>query len=710
MAEASQEEIQAAEELLRRFSLDVWGQEAELRPADHAAGLVHIFADRTREEGVRLKAYELLVRTETEPYKKVILAALSEPSEPIRATAVHGLPKVLSEDRLVEQYLALLKDRSGWVRYNAAEALQRHPTQEAVGPLLDLLADESIETRDRALGTLLSYKFPEIRSRLRALAQAADPTVAGAASFGLALLQGEDVHIPNLHRYLQQELGKLTGPPYYGVDDVVRVIRVLGEKKSPTSIPVLREAARHPHRDVREEADKAIETILQPAMAWGPAVQGLQCGIQREKAQVDAGGNLPVTLSVRNASPRQTVRLLKLESQKGFWGEALPLIVEFREPDGQWTPAGYRGPVLEPPPPPGRQAFIDLARRETDSIAVSVNLAHWGITMPGEVRVAFYQENRRDKTEAGDGPVEGLWVGRAVSGPVSVQVLSSALSKSIAELIGDLKGSDRELADAAMKELGTRGTVALPALVALVKDPSSPARDRAVISLGMIRNAGTTPFLIECLEDSDWQVRGRAAYALSQIGGQEARDALVKFLARCLKDNGVNLTKAAESLKELPDARAFDSLMTIVQEAIVSGRRGHHVYYAAEALGKIGDPRASGPLARLLNPNVPYHSSKDYLYLEAIHKTGGKEALPHLLAYLGALIDKMKGRPERPAPTHNLPVGAENRQTAYEDRVYNQTVACLEAITGRKSEGATREEALEYWQRGAREFEPRELF
>jgi len=423
MAEASQEEIQAAEELLRRFSLDVLGQEAELRAADHAAGLVHIFADRTREEGVRLKAYELLVRTETEPYKKVILAALSEPSERIRATAVHGLPKVLSEDRLVEQYLALLKDRSGWVRYNAAEALQRHPTKEAVGPLLDLLADESIETRHRAIGTLLFYKFPEIRPRLRALAQAADPTVAGAASCGLAYLQGEDVHMPNLHRYLQQELEKLTGPPYYGVDEVVHVIRVLGEKKSPTSIPVLREAARHPHRFVREEADKAIETILRPAMAWGPAVQGLQCGIQREKAQVDVGGSLPVTLSVRNASPRQTVRLLKLESQKGFWGEALPLIVEFREPDGQWTPATYRGPVLTPPPPPIRRDFIDLGPRQTDSVRVAMNLAHWGITMPGEVRVAFYQENRRDKTEAGDGPVEGLWVGRAVSGTVSVEVL-----------------------------------------------------------------------------------------------------------------------------------------------------------------------------------------------------------------------------------------------------------------------------------------------
>jgi hypothetical protein len=43
-------------------------------------------------------------------------------------------------------------------------------------------------------------------------------------------------------------------------------------------------------------------------------------------------------------------------------------------------------------------------------------------------------------------------------------------------------------------------------------------------------------------------------------------------------------------------------------------------------------------------------------------------------------------------------LGAELRQASHNTAVYVLTIACLEAITGRKSQGATRGEVLEYWQ------------
>jgi len=279
-------------------------------------------------------------------------------------------------------------------------------------------------------------------------------------------------------------------------------------------------------------------------------------------------------------------------------------------------------------------------------------------------------------------------------------------AKSVNELVRDLASEDRKSAEAAMYELGRRGRPALATLTAHIRDPKTKARDQAVICLGLINDPDTVPFLIECLRDEERTVRGRAAYALSQIGGEQARVELVAFLAKCLKDDTFNLTKAAESLKELPDPRALPSLLRIVEEASRgggTGSRGYPVRYAAQALGKIGDPRASGPIARLLDPAAPYSLSNDYLCLQAILGTKGKEALPSLVSYLGALVRKMEGQPELgPLAGHRaallMTVGADNRQKSYNYDMYYQTLRCLEALSGQKPKGTTRQEALRFWQ------------
>ncbi len=279
--------------------------------------------------------------------------------------------------------------------------------------------------------------------------------------------------------------------------------------------------------------------------------------------------------------------------------------------------------------------------------------------------------------------------------PATQPAVQEPPQKSIPQLISDLKSGNRSVAESAKWELGKRGKAAVPALIALVKDRTSPGRDLAVISLGIVKDPGTVSFLIQCLGDEDWHVRGRAAYSLSQIGGKEAKDALVTFLDKCLKSDRINLTKATESLKELPDPRAFSSLLSIVRNVSKGKRKGYQVCYAAQALGKIGDPQASEALVKLLDPAVPYSESWDYIYLEAIRRTKGQNAVPGLVAYLEAIVKKMKGLPHDPVMKA---IGAESRQQAHNYRVYVQTLACLEAISAKKSKGGTREKVLKYWQ------------
>lgn len=293
--------------------------------------------------------------------------------------------------------------------------------------------------------------------------------------------------------------------------------------------------------------------------------------------------------------------------------------------------------------------------------------------------------------------------------------VTQADAKSISELIRELQGGDHDLAQAAMYALADRGKPAVAALVAIVEDHDAPARNLAVISLGIAKHPDTVPLLIQCLDDANSEVRGRAAFALSQIGGDQARDALVAFLDKCLanEDHSINLTKATESLKELPDARALPSLMRVTDEAGRAKKPGTRMPYAARyaaiALGKIGDPRAAKSLAALLDPSMTYDGSTDRFVLEAIHDTKGKDALGPLVAYLKAVVLKMKGQPELPADwTMNSPVvqdalsglgkGAESRQELHNTCVYVVTIACLETITGRKSQGSARKEVLEYWQ------------
>jgi len=215
----------------------------------------------SRPEQERLVAYHLYCEIKGPGYKEVVLKALTDESVPIRAAAVHGLRSVRAGDELIALYVRLLGDTSYWVRYNAAEALEKHPSPQAVEPLLRLLGDPSIETRHRAACTLLKWKLAQAGRGLEESRESSNLTVAGAANVALAWHLKKQVDRPVVHSYLEQELKALDGPPYSGTDNVVAIIHVLRDQGDASSLSVLEAALRHKHRYVQKEAGAAIEVI-----------------------------------------------------------------------------------------------------------------------------------------------------------------------------------------------------------------------------------------------------------------------------------------------------------------------------------------------------------------------------------------------------------------------------------------------------------------
>jgi len=242
----------------------------------------------------------------------------------------------------------------------------------------------------------------------------------------------------------------------------------------------------------------------------------------------------------------------------------------------------------------------------------------------------------------------------------------------------------RELQKAAISELSR-----------IVEDRTQykSVRWHATLELARRKDSSSRPILIKCLSDEYHAVRGAAAWGLCQIGGDDAQDALLDYLRWSLQENRWgDLTRATEAQKELPDKRALPLLLRCL------GGRGDHYGYVAQALGKLGDPSASKPLAKQLRANQDYTRSRDYLYLDAIKKTKGRDAAPHLVEYLQKHVARMKGQDLQELMALRTTIrGSKNRQTAYNFLIYRKTIAALEAISGEKSIGGKREDVAHFW-------------
>jgi hypothetical protein len=174
-------------------------------------------------------------------------------------------------------------------------------------------------------------------------------------------------------------------------------------------------------RDVAQECHRVYNAIrglfrpyTAPYLLWGTAVNGLEAGLDMEQPAEGPDGKLHLLFRLRNVGDKP-VRVLRLSAQACFWGENLPIEVRVGRDEMK-----YRGPVLEPPPPPAPEQYAQLAPGEIDSVEVEMDPAHWGVKDLAKATAAFIFTNRNEKVEPGRGwpVITGLWTGTARSGRI----------------------------------------------------------------------------------------------------------------------------------------------------------------------------------------------------------------------------------------------------------------------------------------------------
>jgi HEAT repeat protein len=201
----------------------------------------------------RYAAYVCLIAGRVPGYRDLIKQGINDRAEEIRHCAIRSLPDAVPAKDLPAEYIRLLKHPSAKMHYYAAEGLARYPSKEALEPLLKLLADESVETRNRAISTLLQWGGQNAKTPLRELA-AASRTAGHDAS--------KSISQAALHSCLRRELESLLPPPYYnGVDIVVLLIDLVASQGDASSIDLLETASRDAHDSVRDAALRGIDEL-----------------------------------------------------------------------------------------------------------------------------------------------------------------------------------------------------------------------------------------------------------------------------------------------------------------------------------------------------------------------------------------------------------------------------------------------------------------
>ena len=158
---------------------------------------------------------------------------------------------------------------------------------------------------------------------------------------------------------------------------------------------------------------------------WGKPVSGLSCSIRTSKLRYALDEEILIDFLLRS-EVEVPVTVIKPVTHFSYLGTALPL--EIVGPDGRHQ---YKGPVLEPPPPPRRSAFVQLIQGEIVGVSmthrkpVRIVPRYWSMNKPGSytIRLTF---TRRENEYYDDrlrrmAPVTA-WRGTLVSNTVTVRI------------------------------------------------------------------------------------------------------------------------------------------------------------------------------------------------------------------------------------------------------------------------------------------------
>jgi len=176
-----------------------------------------------------------------------------------------------------------------------------------------------------------------------------------------------------------------------------------------------------------------------------------------------------------------------------------------------------------------------------------------------------------------------------------------ALVQAGAQSFGDLlvivqaRETSDDLASSAAWLLGRLGSKrAASALLAALTAAASARRQAAAHALGELDvKAAVQPLIVTMRSDASDDVRQAATYALGLIGAKRALSPLIAVLADQTNSPGLR-GMAAEALSDVRDRRAVPALLGALGDVSPEVR-----FWAAFALGELGDPQALPELERI---------------------------------------------------------------------------------------------------------------
>lgn len=184
------------------------------------------------------------------------------------------------------------------------------------------------------------------------------------------------------------------------------------------------------------------------------------------------------------------------------------------------------------------------------------------------------------------------------------------------ELFRSVLGEARQNA---FLDLVQRGAEALPDLYLALQSEHAEVRADAAEALGLLGDVRALEPLKATLRDPDLAVQGRAAESIAKLGGAELGHEFVKFLGDTERRTVIGAAAVLGRMRFSPAIeplramfRTDDELLgktvawalgelrasSAVPDLLVALEAGFALVEVVQALGKIGDPRALGPLER----------------------------------------------------------------------------------------------------------------
>jgi hypothetical protein len=164
-------------------------------------------------------------------------------------------------------------------------------------------------------------------------------------------------------------------------------------------------------------------------------VGGLACSIRTNKTRYEPGEDVLIDFLLRGeVGPPVTV--MRPLTHFSYLGTALP--AEIEGPNGKHE---YTGPVLEPPPPPSRGAYVSITRGEIIGVwsvhrhPLRIVPKYWSMTAPGRytLRLRFVREDNEyyDAQQRKMVKMTTAWRGELLSNAVVVEIAEKKPSQSL---------------------------------------------------------------------------------------------------------------------------------------------------------------------------------------------------------------------------------------------------------------------------------------